>query len=683
KPPDLRSSSSIPCFARLLRVCTYELLVVFLASQASPRFPSGKQEAVDDQFQLRQIARMRYIYVEEEFESEQEDFEEDQDGLDTWTEFVGEMLTSYSDDHLTKSSKRNVTTDDLKRKSKKKRRRSVPKSKRSNEGVTTDPFSAGDLHRGSNQSAEIELNEEEVSNLSKSVVSIALFDGHIVLFACSGIAVERVGCVTRFFTTASLVKALNDNRKGPDNLKIEVRHEDNVAVGFLGEYDLDHNVAAVNVKDIPDLRPVPFTNMLKKSPLRSKVISLGRDISGKLMVTSGTRNGDSKGPEYKLTLSTCKMSKDCEGGPLFGSDRNFIGMNLSIDAEGTIFLPTIRIFQQLTRCKSLREIEFPAHVGERLTRENSNSHQEDVLSNDLYGDLESLGYPDCPKLGSNDDMVLVNSFEDNFGDIFGTGVWSELSETVANNICENTVALASFNGEKRLFACTGFFIDWNGCTAILTSASLLRNSGYENKIVENLRIEVLLNNRQRVEGTLQHYNLHYNVALVSVKDSCAPQPAKIQHQWRESCELLAVGRNFTSGSLMGARGRRFPMVVTYDCRFLEYSRCRISKAGIGGPLLTFDGKFIGMNFYDEGVGGTPFLSWSEILDVLEHFKTKRTVAEVGHDTYSSNVLDWTIVGDPSVCPNRWPVPKPYWCRRNDLDKREYVIQTRRPQFILY
>ncbi|TVU15406.1 hypothetical protein EJB05_38927, partial [Eragrostis curvula] len=42
-PPDLRSSSSIPCFARLLRVCTYELLVVFLASQASPRFPSGKQ----------------------------------------------------------------------------------------------------------------------------------------------------------------------------------------------------------------------------------------------------------------------------------------------------------------------------------------------------------------------------------------------------------------------------------------------------------------------------------------------------------------------------------------------------------------------------------------------------------------------------------------------------------------
>ncbi|TVU32791.1 hypothetical protein EJB05_24547, partial [Eragrostis curvula] len=84
-PPDLRSSSSIPCFARLLRVCTYELLVVFLhprrlpASRPASRSAIG--EAVDGQFQLRQIARMRYIYVEGEFESEQEDFEEDQDNL--------------------------------------------------------------------------------------------------------------------------------------------------------------------------------------------------------------------------------------------------------------------------------------------------------------------------------------------------------------------------------------------------------------------------------------------------------------------------------------------------------------------------------------------------------------------------------------------------------------------------
>ncbi|TVU27456.1 hypothetical protein EJB05_30067 [Eragrostis curvula] len=39
-------------------------------------------EAVNDQFQMRQTARMRDMYVEEEFESEQEDFEEDQDVME-------------------------------------------------------------------------------------------------------------------------------------------------------------------------------------------------------------------------------------------------------------------------------------------------------------------------------------------------------------------------------------------------------------------------------------------------------------------------------------------------------------------------------------------------------------------------------------------------------------------------
>lgn len=45
-----------------------------------------------------------------------------------------------------------------------------------------------------------------------------------------------------------------------------------------------------------------------------------------------------------------------------------------------------------------------------------------------------------------------------------------------------------FETEKRFFACTGFFIEWTESPIILTSASLVRNSGDENKIVENLRV---------------------------------------------------------------------------------------------------------------------------------------------------------------------------------------------------
>jgi len=43
-------------------------------------------------------------------------------------------------------------------------------------------------------------------------------------------------------------------------------------------------------------------------------------------------------------------------------------------------------------------------------------------------------------------MILVNTFEEPFGDEYGEGVWSELSEAVSFRIHENTVALASFNG---------------------------------------------------------------------------------------------------------------------------------------------------------------------------------------------------------------------------------------------
>jgi len=41
-----------------------------------------------------------------------------------------------------------------------------------------------------------------------------------VLFACSGVAIDCDGDATRFMSSASLVKALNDKRKDHDNLKV-------------------------------------------------------------------------------------------------------------------------------------------------------------------------------------------------------------------------------------------------------------------------------------------------------------------------------------------------------------------------------------------------------------------------------------------------------------------------------
>ncbi|KAF8646805.1 hypothetical protein HU200_065603 [Digitaria exilis] len=148
-------------------------------------------------------------------------------------------------------------------------------------------------------------------------------------------------------------------------------------------------------------------------------------------------------------------------------------------------------------------------------------------------------------------------------------------------------------------------------------------------------IEVLLPNKERRGGELQHYNLHYNVALVSVKDFTAPHPANIQpYRSNHSSELVAIGRSFKSGILMAASGQHCQhteMPDTLDCKLLRYSTCRITKAGIGGPLVDYNGKFIGMNFcgmdlihknLDDNRIWTPFLSSDVIHDVLAYFKTK-------------------------------------------------------------
>ena len=41
-----------------------------------------------------------------------------------------------------------------------------------------------------------------------------------MLFACSGIAIEREGYVIRFLTSANLASALNDKTNDHDNLKV-------------------------------------------------------------------------------------------------------------------------------------------------------------------------------------------------------------------------------------------------------------------------------------------------------------------------------------------------------------------------------------------------------------------------------------------------------------------------------
>ena len=79
-------------------------------------------------------------------------------------------------------------------------------------------------------------------------------------------------------------------------------------------------------------------------------------------------------------------------------------------------------------------------------------------------------------------------------------------------------------------------------------------------------------------GTLQHYHLHYNVAIVSIKGfRCLRteefhDPGQIKRK-----EVLSVGRVFKSGKLMATSGILSEKGSNLDCKELMISTCKVTK----------------------------------------------------------------------------------------------------------
>uniref|UniRef100_M8B2R3 Uncharacterized protein n=1 Tax=Aegilops tauschii TaxID=37682 RepID=M8B2R3_AEGTA len=431
--------------------------------------------------------------------------------------------------------------------------------------------------------------------------------GDTLLFACSGIAIERELYVTKFVTSPKLALVFNSARmeKKHDNVKIEVRHVGSeVYQGFLDSDDVDEHFSVVKVKAFLDVNVGLIEHAEGILPY-GKVVVLGRGTSGELMAKSVILAGD-----------------DWEGGPLFSLDGNFIGMNLFLVMERAFFLPWGVMVYLVYNFKTPLENRH----GEGPTHEMFNRYQDVYktgIEHSLFGDVDKMGYPKLPVTMLDDGLVLVNTFEDTFGDVWGEGVWRELGKN-ASDISRIVVALASFNGN--------FTPMWH------------------------LPIKVLLPNKLVRKGNIEHYSLHYNVALVSVEDCRVIRPAKIQLDCIGISRVAAAGRCFRSGTIMATSGRLVSWSGRLDCKFILRSTCKISKAGIGGPLFNMRGEVIGMNFYSEKIG-TPFLLWNEIGNILAYFKEKSDAGEVAKDSGSSF---WKMDGDSTVRLNRWPVPMPCW-----------------------
>lgn len=189
-------------------------------------------------------------------------------------------------------------------------------------------------------------------------------------------------------------------------------------------------------------------------------------------------------------------------------------------------------------------IECLEHFGFRTDNNQGGCGTKTPITIAIHKFPRRSDYPIPKKLivtGELSVTCVYNSFEDKFeGDI-----WSTLSKELSSTLSECVVALASFNEGSRHFACTGVFIDcYPG--RILTSASLVRSTDDKSKIYDNLR------------------------------DFCF-----------KNCKLMA-----TKGELVDKPSK-------LDCKELGTSTCKITKVGIGGPLIDICGNFVGMNFIDD------------------------------------------------------------------------------------
>lgn len=262
------------------------------------------------------------------------------------------------------------------------------------------------------------------------------------------------------------------------------------------------------------------------------------------------------------------------------------------------------------------------------------------LTKMINDQLNSDGYP-LPAYADGG-MRLEGNFEEKFG----RDILSEPARKIALKMSRSVVALASYSGDcndvGRHFACTGVCIDFNGSTSttrVLTSASLVRTSGDENKIVDNLQIIVCPPSKECITGKLEKYDFCYNVAVISIPFRCN-RPAMLVDA--PQTEVLALGRVFKSDNSMATEGSVTGKKCKFGCEELKISSCKITKAGIGGPLLDFKGNVVGMNFYD--TEGTPYLPSKIILKVLRSFDAERPAAA-------------GITKKPN---SSWPVPKPCW-----------------------
>ncbi|XP_037412376.1 uncharacterized protein LOC119275592 isoform X2 [Triticum dicoccoides] len=203
-----------------------------------------------------------------------------------------------------------------------------------------------------------------------------------------------------------------------------------------------------------------------------------------------------------------------------------------------------------------------------------------------------------------------------------------ISQAAASNFKPTVVSLASFEGDTMLVECTGVCIECPdpNSARFLTSLSLCTSSDGRRMASDNFRIEVSFPNGV-LDGQLVYYDSYYGIAVVSTQHVpvCEGDHRLVLNHdeaLKSSSEVVALWCSSSSEKLMAKSGQLIgPLDGTVHK--LMFSTCKITTAGIGGPLIDIDGNFVGMNYYSQ-MGDcsqkviTPCLPRNLILKCMEH-----------------------------------------------------------------
>nr|CAD1831693.1 unnamed protein product [Ananas comosus var. bracteatus] len=258
-------------------------------------------------------------------------------------------------------------------------------------------------------------------------------------------------------------------------------------------------------------------------------------------------------------------------------------------------------------------------------------------------------------LGPSSFVIMENTFKNTFRIYDSNADLDIYSKRAALKSSETVASLVSFVGEEILFCASGTTIECNSTddgifeAFLLTTASLLRRSNSEDIVADNIKIIVHFWDGKSYEGDVIGCDFYYNIATVRIRsevplqtailrdvDDSMPISPEVARDLRETTKptlgrhsnkfilvpgdkVVAVGRYHTEGyDLMVAPGIFSADCCRLDCKELFRANCKITKSGIGGPLLNLDGEVIGINFI--GRLCTPFLPMNIVSRWWTHFK---------------------------------------------------------------